>query len=111
MKKYITWNRKKVNDNYYQDPNTNDRASLESGWVVTFTETPYQLNWTFISVVEYPDNTPQEQLDYFMSIDPDFNFTILTEEEANALLQTAYNWEVSVNNFVFTDNRPNNFLI
>lgn len=56
--------------------------------------------------VEYPDETLEEEVEYFRTLDLDFEFTFITEEEANTLLNEAYNWDVIVNDFIFTDNRP-----
>ena len=103
MLKYITFTRKKINDNYYQDPNTNSIVENATGWITKFTETPYEVDWKFIWYVEFPTDTPDEQIEYFRSLDPDFNFTFITEEEANTEL--AKLWEVSVKEFVFTDKR------
>jgi len=105
MKQYITWNRKKVNDFLYEDPNTNNRVSKETNWQTTFNETGFQIaDGRFISWVEYPDTTTQEEITYYLSLEPEFNFNLIDETEANALLSEL--WEVSVNNFIFTDNRP-----
>jgi hypothetical protein len=109
MLRYITWKRVKINDNYFIDPNTNwefEKATKDS----KFTETPYQLNdWRFISIVEYPNETTQEQIDLLISAYSAFNFTFITEIEANNLLSEL--WEVSVKDFVFSDNRPINNLL
>jgi len=105
MKQYITWKRKKINDFRYEDPNTNDRVNVETGWITTFFETPYQItDGRFISYVEYPDITSVEEVEYFRNLDPDFSFTFIDELEANTLLSEL--WDVTVSDFVFTDNRP-----
>ena len=109
MQRYITWTRKKVNDNLYADPNTNDRVNIETNWQTTFYETPYQINdWRFISYVDYPDTTTEEEITYYLWLEPEFNFTLITEEEANTLLSEL--WDVSVSNFEFKDNRPSDLF-
>ncbi len=104
MKRYITYTRKKINDNFYSDPNTNGRVEEETNWVTKFYETPYEVNWVFLAYVSYPSETEQSEVEYFKNLDPEFNFTFITEEEANTLLSEL--WDVSVSNFDFTDNRP-----
>jgi len=110
-KQIVTWKRKKANDNCYQDPNTNDRVNIETDWVATFTETSFCISdWRFISLVEYPDDCTQESIDYFQKLDKAFEFTFVTESEANTLLAELWPWMwipyVSVSDFIFTDNRP-----
>lgn len=111
MKRYITYTRKKINDNYYQDPNTNNKVEIETNWHTTFYETPYEYNWVFLAYVEYGDEFTNEQIEYFRNLDTDFNFTFITEEEANIFLQNfwkdeEWNYYVSVANFEFTNNTP-----
>ena len=106
MKKYLTYKRKKISDNYYQDPNTNNRVELETNWVTKFTETAYEhADWRFLAYVEYPDETTNEQVEYFRLLDPAFEFTFITEAQATDILNETYGWEVVVTSFVFTDNR------
>lgn len=103
MKRYITYKRKKENENFYSDPNTNwkfDRLTVDS----KFYETPYEVDWVFLAYVEYPDETTVEEIEYFRNLDPAYNFTFITEEQANELLANL--WDVSVSNFQFNDNRP-----
>lgn len=103
IKRYITFFRKKENENFYSDPNTNwkfDRLTVDS----KFYETPYEVNWTFLAYVEYPDNTLLSTIDNFIVENSEYNFTFLTEEEANEFLSNL--WDVSVKDFIFTDNRP-----
>lgn len=104
MRKYITYTRKKINDNYYQDPNTNNIVEEATGWITKFTETAYDYNGVFIAYVEFPTDTSDEQIEYFRTLDSDFNFTFVTEEEAN--IHLANIWDITVEDFVFTDNRP-----
>ena len=106
MKRYITYKRKQINLNCFQDPNTNNRVEIETNWVTKFTETAYQhTDWRVLSYVEYPDETTAEQVEYFRLLDPAFEFTFITESQAIDLLNETYGWEVTVSNFIFTDNR------
>lgn len=104
MHKYITYTRKKISDNRYLDPNTNDIVEKATSWIAKFTETAYEFNWVFLATVEFSTETPIEQIEYFRSLDPEFNFTFITEEEAN--IELAKLWDVKVKDFVFTDSRP-----
>ena len=103
MLRYITYTRKKVNDNYYMDPNSQNTFENQTT-NSTFYETPYEINWTFIAYVEYPDDTTQDRIDELLQAYTSFNFSFITEEEANELLSEL--WDVSVKDFVFTDNIP-----
>jgi len=105
MKRLITYKRKKINDFLYEDPNTNHRVTMETSWQTIFTETPYNLaDWRFICIVEYWDDETEENINYFMNLDTAFEFTFIEEDEANVLLSEL--WDIVVNDFVFTDNRP-----
>jgi hypothetical protein len=104
MKRYITYTRKKENDSFYSDPNTNNRVETETNWVTKFYETPYEVDGVFLSYVEYPNETTIEEVEYFKNLDPAYNFTFITEEQANELLANL--WDVSVSSFEFNDNRP-----
>ena len=109
-KRYITYTRKKINDNCYLDPNSNDAVSLATNWKTIFNETPYLLeDWRFIATVEYRDIETEENINYFLHLDEAFEFTFITEEVANELLKEFWeneNWYlVSVKDFIFTDNR------
>lgn len=104
MQRYITYTRKKESDNFYSDPNTNNRVAIETAGYTTFYETCYEYNGTFLAYVEYGDSFTDEQVAYFQNLDPAYNFTFLTEEEANTFLSNL--WDVSVKDFIFTDNRP-----
>lgn len=118
VKKYVTWKAKKVNDNCYQHPNTDGRASSESNWDINFIETPYKsAEWVYIGIAEHDWALPQARLDALMIVDPDFQFYSATEEEVNTLLLDTYGyveWEwiqppmVSYSNHVVTDLRPIN---
>ena len=108
MLRYITYKRKKVNDNYYQDPNSENRVEIETNWKTIFNETPYQLeDWRFIATVEYRDSETQENIDYFLDLDPAFEFTFITEWEVNELLKELSDetWTVTVKDFIFEDTR------
>ena len=105
MKRYVTWKEKKINDNLYIHPNTNGRVEEETWWKTIFIETDYKhSDGRFMSVVEYPNTTTPEEVEAFRLLDPAFEFTFITEAEANTFLASL--WEVSVSNFEFTDNRP-----
>jgi len=112
MKKYTTYKRKKINDNFYADPNTNNGVEVQTGGKIIFHETPYELNGVFLSWIEFDGRSinPME-LEYFRTLDPDFDFTIIDEATANIFLQGLWFDEnglqyVSVNNFEFLDNIP-----
>jgi hypothetical protein len=105
IQRYVTWKRKMVDTCCYKDPNTDDRVFSETNWGTTFIETPYQIaDWRFISLVEYPDTCTQQEIDYFKTLDPAFEFTFIDETTANTLLSEL--WDVTVTNWVFSDNRP-----
>jgi hypothetical protein len=53
MKNYVTYKRKKLSDNFYADPNTNNGVYNESGGLISLTETPYEIDGVFISYIEY----------------------------------------------------------
>jgi len=109
MKKYITWKPKKVNSNLIEHPNTNDRVNKETKWAIIFTETPYQIaDGRYISFLEHDWNIVQAQLDNWKVLDPAFEFTIIDEVEANLLLSEL--WDVSVTDFIFSDNRPTDII-
>ena len=109
MQRYITWKRVQTSPTQFIDPNTNNTFNEVTNWA-TFTETPYQIaDWRFISVIEYPDNTTQERINSLMAEYSAFEFTFITEEEANTLLSEL--WDVKVSNFNFTDNRPIDIII
>ena len=104
MKRLITWKRVQATPNYFIDPNTNNQFNDTTEWA-TFTETPYKIaDGRFISMVEYPDATTQARIDELIASYSAFEFTFIDETTANALL--AELWDVSVSNFIFTDNRP-----
>jgi len=112
MKKYVTWKPKKINDNLYEHPNTNDRVNSETNWAITFTETSYQIaDLRYISFLEHSWEIPQAQLDNWKILDPAFEFTIIDETEANELLLEFWLDEneeplISVTDFIFADIRP-----
>lgn len=105
MKHYVTYTRKNINDNFFSDPNTDWAVEKQTQGLITFNETPYEINGVFISLIEYDTSSINlQELEYFRTLDPDFNFTIVEEDEVNKLLSTL--WDVSVKDFIFTDNRP-----
>jgi len=105
IQKYVTWKPKQVNSNLYEHPCTNDRVNKETNWQIIFTETRFQLaDWRYVSFLEHDWNIVQEQLDNWKVLDPAFEFTIITEEEANILLNEL--GDITVSNFEFIDNRP-----
>ena len=102
IRRYITYKRVKENEFYYKDPNSwnqFEEATNES----KFNETPYKFNWVFLASVEYPDNTPQEVVDWLLEAYKPFDFQFITEEEANIFL--AQIWDIKVKDFIFEDNR------
>ena len=102
MKRYITYKRKEVNW-HFLDPNTNnafEKATINS----IFQETPYQNAGVFLGVIEYPESTTQEIIDDMLQKYSEFNFSFIAENEANLFLQTI--WEITVKDYIFTDNRP-----
>ena len=102
MKRYITYNRVQTDKNNFIDPNTNN--SFENATEgSTFYETCYNLDGVFLAYVEYPDNTTQWQIDWLLEEYSAFNFTFITEEEANTHLSKI--WDISVKDFIFTDKR------
>jgi hypothetical protein len=105
MKKYITWKPKKINDYLYEHPNTNDRVQTETSWAIIFTETSFQIDdGRYISLVEHADDMPQSEIDHWRELDTAYEFTIIDETTANTLISEL--WDVTVSNFIFTDNRP-----
>ena len=104
MQRLITWKRVKVSEFQLIDPNTNWQFEAATTGA-KFIETPYEIkDGRFISVVEYPNETTQEQIDWLILAYKPFEFTFITEDEANVLLSEL--WEVTVANFIFEDNRP-----
>jgi len=55
-------------------------------------------------MVEYPDETTQARIDELITAYAPFEFTFIEEAEANTLLSEL--GDVTVSNFIFTDNRP-----
>lgn len=110
MKQYITYTRVKANDSLYLDPNTNnsfENATKDS----RFNETPYEVDWTYLAFVEYPDLTSPEVLLWLIKSYSEFNFKFISEEEANEFLAKIWgedNWEqlITVKDYEFTNNRP-----
>jgi len=107
MKNYILWDRIKVSENRYIDINTDwafDNVTTDS----TFTETPYNVWLRFLWVVEYPADTTQEVIDTLVAEHSEFNCVFITEAEANTFL--AEIWDITVSDYIFTDNRPQEII-
>lgn len=104
MKRYITYTRKKENENFYSDPNTNWNFEKQTTGS-KFYETPYELEWIFLAYVEYPDSIPLSVIDELIMINSEYNFKFINEEEANKFLKQISEL-ISVKDFVFEDNRP-----
>ena len=110
MKQYITWINHKKNTNNFQHPNTNWFAdSIDSDFI--FHETQY--TWPknpvlqeYVWTLEYPDTKTNWEIAQYKSWLSKFQLKDKTEVEINALLNTRYAWDVTVTDFVFTDNRP-----
>lgn len=108
MKQYVTYKRKKINDHFFADPNTNNGVERETGGVIKLYETPYEVDGVFIAYIEYDENIVNvQQIEYFKNLDPAFEFTIIDESTVNILLSQI--WDIIVQDFVFTDNRPVEF--
>ena len=103
LKKYVKWKRVKVNDNFYKDINTNNTFQNETK-DSEFQETPYELNWYFLGIAKYPQDTPQDFIDGLLNKFSEFEAEFITEEEANEFL--AKIWDITVKDYEFTDNRP-----
>lgn len=92
-KKYVTWCSCDQTITQKGHPNTNNYWNDYQSW--TFQETPYTdweiYVWILDSDVEIPTTN--------------FNIIEKTETEINTLLNTWYNWGVTVSNYIFTDNR------
>lgn len=111
MRNYVTYKRKEINDHFFADPNTWDAVYKETWWLISLNETPYQNDGVFISWIEYGDDIKPEQLVYFQTLDPDFEFKIVDESTINNMLQVYGkddngNYYVSVKDFIFIDKRP-----
>ena len=111
MKNYVTYTRKQIDERFYADPNTNNWVHEQTGWQITFNETSYEIDGVFVSWIEYADTIKPAELEYFRTLDPAFNFQIVTEADINELLKTygqdeENNYYVSVSDFIFTNNIP-----
>jgi len=110
MQRYITYKRVQTGEFKYNDPNT-DNVFEEATTDSIFNESPFKINdGRFICDVIYPDTTTQEQIDWLIAANLAFEFTFLTEEEANILLLEFWLDEggiafVSVKDFIYQDNR------
>jgi len=91
---YITWKAVQVDDNYIKHPN----PELLNGVI----ETPYCNGMIYLGVVDYDSGFEEIKALY-----PEFEFTEISLEDAQAFLDENYNSEVIANaDFTFTDNRP-----
>lgn len=92
-------------------PNTDWEANRQTEWKAIFTETGYKDNaWTYLSWIEYWDEVTQIKKEAYILANPDFKFKLMSEAQANKLLEDYgfdENWNqlVTVKDFVFTDNR------
>lgn len=110
IKKYVKWKRVKVNESFYKDINTNNAFQNETK-DSDFKETPYELNWYFLGIAVYPEDTPQEFINWLIEKFSEFEVEFISEKEVNEFLNSYWvdeNWEqfVKVNEFSFIDNRP-----
>ena len=108
MKQYITYKRKHINDSFYADPNTNNWVHEATEGAIELIETLYQVDWVFISYIDFDGRMSDRQMEFFRTLDPAFEFTFAEEWEINTLLSTL--WDVFVKDFIFTDNRPVDLL-
>ena len=112
MKQYVSWKLKPVEWGF-EHPITHDRDKEVTGGKIDFLETQY-MNGDNVNIwiIEYDETiVTQEDLILFASAEPLFKLTILTELEVIDFLSVPYNWEVTVQDFIFTDNREVDFLI
>ena len=104
MLNYITWKSVEITPNYFIHPNT-DSLFNDVTTDSTFFETGYKIaDGRYVSYVEYPDTTTQATIDNLIATYNQFEFVIIDETTANTLLSEL--WDVTVANYVFTDNRP-----
>lgn len=104
MKQYITWIWKIVNWGI-EHPNTHDQDKAQTDWKIDFVQYWFEVNNVNLAVIEYDESIVSwEDLIAYANIEPLFNLTIITEEEVNTFLANI--WDITVKDFVFTDNRP-----
>lgn len=101
-----------MNDNFFADPNTNNAVQEQTWGQIIFHETAYEVDWVFVAWIEYDGRSINlAELEYFRTLDSDFEFTIIEEVEVNQILENmwfdnANNPYITVKDFVFTDNTP-----
>ncbi len=110
MKKLMNWSRVKVSGHKYIDVNTDNTFNNITNWA-SFQETPYQIDWKFIWIIDMPEDTSQERIDELITAYSDFKFKFITEAEANEQLTNLWTDDnnepyISVKDFIFTDNTP-----
>ncbi len=98
------------NENNFQHPNTDWFAnSISIDFILHETSYSWPKNpilQEYIWILEYPDTKTNWEIAQYKSDLAKFQMKDKTEVEVNDLLNTRYDWEVTVNNFVFIDNRP-----
>lgn len=96
----------------FETPNTDDRVYKTWRWKIQFTETFYwpieeQNDMRMVGIVEYDETIIDEEvLQAFYRQMSIYVMTPITEERLNLFFQK-YFPEVSSNDFIITDNRPN----
>lgn len=111
MKNYITWTAIQT-EWWMLHPNTHDEDKTISNNTINFVQYGYSLDGVNLATIEYDENVvTSAHLIWYADLEPDFNITIITELQANELLKSygqdaENNYYVSVDNFVFTDTRP-----
>jgi len=96
MKKYIIRTAIQVNPQRIIHPNTDE--FWDYNWEWEFIETSYSDWLTYIWILDWIETIPVSVFD--------FKLEEKTELEINEILNTWYDWEVQVKDFIFTDNRP-----
>lgn len=110
MKNYVFYTNFMRDAFTFETPNTEDRVFKTWRWKITFQETIYwpvenQDDMRMIGIVEYDESIIDEEvLQAFYRQMSMFVMMPVTEEKINNFLQKYYP-EVSVSNFIFTDNR------
>jgi len=115
MKTYCTWINNEKNSKCFTHPNTDWFAnSIDERF--TFQETQY--SWAknpalteYIWILEYPDDMPNQDIAKYKNDLKNYKIKDKTEKHINDLLLEWYNWEVTVLDFIFTDNRPTDNIL
>ena len=111
-KRYIKWDRYKVNDNYYKHPNT-DRLETYDEWIV-FEELGFHGGESYLGTVEFDtDDVDTIKLAAYRrkTILQKYKFDLLTLKEVNILMKEWYPddhqyFELDSDGFTIIDNRP-----